>query len=312
MNSRFIILIWLLVLSLFFTEFASAQKDPQDPGFADTLYFEAGEPSSENGDTLFIPSDTSGGDVTIYIKVWNDNPVAGFSVPLIDTCGVGFLDPAKNNDGSPPVCFEDSRVEDFDLLTIELSLNPDSHTVLYGAVSFADTLGSGDGLFARMIYTIPPGTSSACICLDTSFLPPGNILTFVRTDAIGYVPFLKKRCFQVALRKQTDVPEIDSKKGFNFDLKQNYPNPFNSLTAIPFTVHSKQSTVNNSVRINVSIYNILGQKVRTLLDQKKAPGEYRVLWDGKDESGKDVGSGIYFCKLSCGDLVSIKKMILLR
>jgi hypothetical protein len=306
-------LVWFLFLSLFFTNSLFAQQHPDDPGLADTLYFEAGEPCSENGDTLYIPSDTSGGDVTIYVKIWNDNPIQALTVPLIDTCGIGFLDSFKNNGNALPLCFQGSRVEDFDMKAINLSIYTDSHKVFYGAISFESNLPSGEGLFARMVYTIPPGNSSACICLDTSFYPPTNVLSFVRTDIVeGYVPILKKGCFQVAAQEETDVPENGIQRPYQVDLKQNYPNPFNSLTTISFAVCGKQSTVNSPIHITISVYNILGQKVRVLQDQKQYPGEYQVFWDGKDDNKRDVGSGIYFYSLYFEDVILIKKMLLLR
>jgi hypothetical protein len=300
----------LTALSCLMADVPLAQQHPEDPGFADTLYFEAGGLSSENGDTLFIASDTSGGEVLIYIKIWNDNPIAALGVPLIDSCGICFLDSSENNDGSIPACFLGSRVEEFGSLTLNLELNPPK--VMYGAVAFGSPLLAGDGLFAKMVYTVPPNVTPTCIRLYSSFFPPGNHLSFVRTDAVGYVPVLKEKCFQVAVRPQTDVPEKDSEKEVDFALKQNYPNPFNARTAIPFAVHCKRSTVNGPVRLTLTIYNILGQKVRTLLDQEKSPGKYQISWDGKDESGKDVASGIYLYRLCAGDLTLIKKMLLLR
>ncbi len=304
-------LVWFLFLSLFFTNSLFAQQHPDDPGLADTLYFEAGEPCSENGDTLFIPSETSGGDVTIYVKIWNDNPIQALSVPLIDTCGVGFLDSLKNNGNALPLCFQGSRVEGFGFLNVNLDLNPPK--VLYGAISTDSPLTSGEGLFARMVYTIPPGNSSACVCPDTSFYPPTNVLSFVRTDIVEeYVPILKKRCFQVAAQEETDVLESVAERPFQVNLKQNYPNPFNSLTTISYSIHGKRSTVNNPIHITISVYNILSQKVRVLQDKKQYPGEYRVFWDGKDDNKRDVGSGIYFYSLCFEDVVLIKKMLLLR
>jgi hypothetical protein len=308
---RYKSLIWLLILSLFWINSLSAQKHPDDPGFADTLYFEAGEPCSEDGDTLFIPSDASGGEVNIFVKICNDNPIQAFSVPLMDTCGIGFLDFIKNDGGVSPLCFQGSRVEEFDFLSVNLNLNPPR--VLYGAISSESPLPSGDGTFAKMVYTIPPGSSSACICLDSSFFPPGNTLRFVRADSvIGYVPFFKKRCFQVELRKETSVPENGFERPCLLDLKQNYPNPFNSGTTISFSVHNEKSTKKGPLHINISIYNILGWKVRTLLNQKKYPGEYRVFWDGKDDMKRDAGSGIYFYRLYFSDSVLTEKMLLLR
>jgi hypothetical protein len=98
----------------------------------------------------------------------------------------------------------------------------------------------------------------------------------------------------------------------DFSLEQNYPNPFNLTTTIPFTVHGERRTVNSPVRTALAIHNILGQKVRTLVNEEKLPGQYRVMWDGKDEKGNEVGSGVYLYQLKAGDFQQTKKMILLK
>jgi hypothetical protein len=101
-------------------------------------------------------------------------------------------------------------------------------------------------------------------------------------------------------------------KPSEFALSQNYPNPFNPITTIPFQVKSLKLGVGRPVHTTLTIYNIRGQKVRTLVDADKVPGEYKVLWDGKDDSGKDVASGVYFYQLKVGDFSEPKKMLLLK
>jgi len=97
-----------------------------------------------------------------------------------------------------------------------------------------------------------------------------------------------------------------------FELAQNYPNPFNPTTTIPFTVSGSQFMVHSPIHTTLVIYNILGQKVRTLVDEEKLPGNYSVIWDGKDYSGKEVASGIYFYQLKTKDFTDTKKMVLVR
>jgi hypothetical protein len=97
-----------------------------------------------------------------------------------------------------------------------------------------------------------------------------------------------------------------------FTLSQNYPNPFNPSTTIPFRVKSLEFGVGRPIRTTLKIYNILGQRVRTLVDEDKLPGRYNIVWDGKDNSGKDVGSGIYFYQLRTKECTDTKKMVLLR
>lgn len=95
-------------------------------------------------------------------------------------------------------------------------------------------------------------------------------------------------------------------------LSQNYPNPFNPATTIPFRVNGSRFMVHSPVHTTLVIYNILGQKVRILVDEERLPGEYKVIWDGRDERGKEVASGIYFYQLKIKDYSETKKMVLLR
>jgi len=90
-----------------------------------------------------------------------------------------------------------------------------------------------------------------------------------------------------------------------FLLHQNYPNPFNPETTIQFEL--PQNT-----HVRLEIYNLLGQRVTTLLDKHKPAGHHTLKWDGKDQMGNDVASGIYFYKLVAGDFCQIKKMVLTR
>ena len=90
-----------------------------------------------------------------------------------------------------------------------------------------------------------------------------------------------------------------------FQLGQNYPNPFNPTTTIQYDI--PQITT-----VQLNIYNLLGQKVRTLINKKQSPGHYSVTWDGKDDLGKTVASGIYLYQLQTEHFVQTKKMILMR
>jgi len=110
----------------------------------------------------------------------------------------------------------------------------------------------------------------------------------------------------------TGVKEEDVSLPESYSLSANYPNPFNPATTIPFQVGGSQFMVNRPIHTSLKIYNILGQLVRTLVDEEKVPGNYKVIWDGKDNSGKEVGSGIYFYQLRTEEYTATKKMVLLR
>jgi len=95
-------------------------------------------------------------------------------------------------------------------------------------------------------------------------------------------------------------------------LFQNYPNPFNSITVIPFTVHRSPLTENGPIPTTLIIYNVLGQKIRTLVDEEKTAGTHEVSWDGKDRNRVEVASGIYFYRIKAGQYSEVKKMLLVK
>ncbi|MFQ6094078.1 MAG: choice-of-anchor D domain-containing protein, partial [bacterium] len=99
-----------------------------------------------------------------------------------------------------------------------------------------------------------------------------------------------------------------------WSLEQNYPNPFNPVTTIRYAlaVTGERGLVSSPVHTTLKIYNILGQEIRTLVDEPKEPGYYTVTWDGKDSFGNDVTSGIYFYRLTAGSYNDTKRMVLLK
>ena len=89
-------------------------------------------------------------------------------------------------------------------------------------------------------------------------------------------------------------------------LKQNYPNPFNPETTISYDL-SGESVV------TLTIYDISGQVIRTMVNnQAMSAGHYKSVWDGRDESGAKVASGVYFYQLRAGGFIAKKKMTLLQ
>ncbi len=102
----------------------------------------------------------------------------------------------------------------------------------------------------------------------------------------------------------TDVVETDGLPT-KFLLSQNYPNPFNPSTNIEFSLP-------NEGYAELSIFDMTGQKIATLLNEHMQAGNYKVQWDGSTELGNKISSGMYLYRLRTGDFVSSKKMILLK
>jgi hypothetical protein len=90
-----------------------------------------------------------------------------------------------------------------------------------------------------------------------------------------------------------------------YELYNNYPNPFNPETIIEYRV-------SKTGRVHLAVFNVLGQKVRTLVDQDQFRGTHRVMWDGKDDSGNRLASGMYFYQLKGENALITKKMTLIK
>ncbi|MBI2501831.1 MAG: T9SS type A sorting domain-containing protein [Candidatus Latescibacteria bacterium] len=119
--------------------------------------------------------------------------------------------------------------------------------------------------------------------------------------------FLASSYQSTAIRLLNDPTELALPK--NFSLGPNYPNPFNPSTTIPFTV---PLGVRGSALVAVEIYDLLGQRVQTLLEEPMKPGYYRAVWDGLDSAGQFLGSGVYFCRVRVGEQVQVRKMALVK
>ncbi len=93
-----------------------------------------------------------------------------------------------------------------------------------------------------------------------------------------------------------------------FALHANYPNPFNPLTHIGYELPSGQ--VRN--RVMLAVYDLLGRKIRTLVDESQPAGFHYATWDGRNESGLAAASGVYFYKLTYGSFNATRKMLLIK
>ena len=90
-----------------------------------------------------------------------------------------------------------------------------------------------------------------------------------------------------------------------FALCQNYPNPFNPETDISYVLPC-------ACHVNVSIYNLLGQRVATIVNEYQTAGHRTVHWDAKDENGEQAASGLFFYRIQAGDFVQSRKMVLMK
>ena len=159
---------------------------------------------------------------------------------------------------------------------------------LLGTLIVAET--GGWGVFNEQVTTLTGATG----VMDVYFVfrggyGVGNFDWFNFEDLITSV-------------EETDMPS-------SFALKQNFPNPFNPETTIGYRISADSD-------VSLEIYDTLGQKVRTLVQEHKSPGNYNIIWNAKNESGQIVSSGIYFftlkAKSASGMFFDKRKMLLIR
>ena len=110
---------------------------------------------------------------------------------------------------------------------------------------------------------------------------------------------------RLSLSMATSVAESVPGLPADFRLLPNYPNPFNAQTNILYEV--AQAT-----RIELSVYNLVGQHVKKLVDQLQTPATYRAVWDGTDATGRSVGSGMYLYRLQAGEYLETRRLLLVK
>ncbi len=127
----------------------------------------------------------------------------------------------------------------------------------------------------------------------------------VDDDGYVYVGTAGAGVFRSTHPVVTGMPANKNGNDAGYELHQNYPNPFNSSTMITY-----QLSMNAKARI--TICNLLGQEVRTLMNARQKAGQHKVVWDGRDNSGRTVASGVYLYRLEVGRQVKTRKLVLLK
>jgi hypothetical protein len=157
-----------------------------------------------------------------------------------------------------------------------------------------------DGIRGRMFKTTDGGTNWS---QENIPQPSPKLLSITMLDASrGYA------CGEggtLLSQVPTGLPPGGANRPKSFELHQNYPNPFNAGTKISFTLLKRQ-------QVTLTIYNILGQPVKTLLNGEMPAGKNEVSWDGTHESGLPSPSGIYFYELRTASERQVRKMVLLK
>ncbi len=206
----------------------------------------------------------------------------------------------SNKDGSQDIARFVVAAGSMALSTI--SLLPDSVVIMPGdTVTF---LAEGYNQFSRSVDIDPQWTcTGGSIDENGVFIAGMTTGTFVVTVTDAHTGHTEQ--VVVMIVEHTAVDASSGSTPETYQLAPNYPNPFNPGTHIEYSIPAQ-------TRVTLGIYNVLGQKIRTLVDRTQAAGHYRVHWSGVDEQNRAVPAGLYFYHIRTEHYRASRKMLLLR
>ena len=245
---------------------------------------------------------TSDTEFTVTLEVIHDENIAAMDLPLTFTEGVTLTD----------VTFEDTRVANFDerIVNIDNEKNRFNIGLINMVYAPKDEPAlkptSGSNAVAVLHFRLDNISLETMEIGQYTTDAPYHELMFVYNDwndgvpmVSDLVPALEGATVSLASRTPSAVLPTE------FELSQNMPNPFNPSTQISFALPS-------AAKVNLTVFNVLGQQVNTLVDEYMTAGYQTVTWDGRDNSGASVASGVYFYRIVAGDFAETKKMLLLK
>ncbi len=173
-------------------------------------------------------------------------------------------------------------------------------------ISAAISLTTGSDVSAQSTYKVKTAVigsagfpaSGAGVRINSTLGQPSPIGIGTGTGTALYGGFWKSGW--LAIITDSDLPDAARNELF-----QNYPNPFNPTTKIKYSIAQAAS-------VQLVVYNVAGQRIRSLVNETKPAGTYTEIWDGKNDGGRSVATGIYFYRFMAGGYSEVKKMILLR
>lgn len=258
---------------------------------------------------LAIENNVPLGGMSLGFRIWSDN-VTWEWVPQDSGWG-----PYGINTGlSAVTAIDGSRMDPVlsvwdmgGLLVTERDMDGSgADSILLGGVSLFGSLDAGpmESMLA-IHFRINEFGENSWLCINKASIPPAGSWLFIDTTGHGYAPPVNcPVCFSVGLRTLDNTADPAAAPG-KFVLNQNFPNPFNPSTMITYSL-------GREAHVRLCVYNILGQTVKTLVDDDAAAGIHKVVWDGTDSRGRQLASGIYFYRMTAGEYTFTRKMTLLR
>jgi hypothetical protein len=177
-------------------------------------------------------------------------------------------------------------------------------TILLGFVAFSAATPGADTL-CYLHWDLDASGQNVAITPDTTPVPPSSGLSITDADLISptdYIPQWTSLTINVGT---LDISDGAIARPQSFELEASYPNPFNASTNIRYALGSNAA-------VTLTIHNILGQRMRTLVDRSIAAGKHEAKWDGRDDRGNAVASGVYLIVLRAGGEQQTRRALLLK
>tara|TARA_Y100000591_G_scaffold25823_1_gene19032 strand:- start:18 stop:956 length:939 start_codon:yes stop_codon:yes gene_type:complete len=244
-----------------------------------------------------------GNEVTFTLRILDNEPIRGLELNVYHDSPSLVYSSVSKGEKLENVVDEEGNPRTMTLLGNYLE---DHLKILAYSTSRARTVGDGlEGDLVHISYELVEGAdlpSEVTFFLGLANLPGTSMDPELLNVVCGY----PDEDSPVAV--ETNALSLDENLTIpaQFALYQNYPNPFNPSTQIVFDVPE------GSELVRLNIYNILGKKVSTLLNNVVNPGKHIIEWNAKDNEGNPVASGIYFYELSSPSFTARKKMLLIR
>jgi len=267
-------------------------------------------------ESKMVAPSTNPPDATVLMNVWitNKDTLSEFQLPLEETSlsGGAYLFLAYPRTFSGVVNLQTITLQWTTSLTSNQydGISPDRFKLIGdynpGDLTTAEPPNTTRKLFWQIKFdtvtvSIPP--ASGQVLFDSVRNNPSDRIEFRDLAGTRIRVNFANSVFTIAA---TDVRDIS--RGIiprQYTLSQNYPNPFNANTQIVFELPK-------AGRVTLELFNLLGQKVSTLVNEYLSAGTKIVNWDGRDNKGASVPSGIYFYQLRSGDFIEKKKMVFLK
>ena len=245
----------------------------------------------------------NGNEVTFSLRILDNEPVRGIELDIYHDSQSLVYSNVSKGEKLENVTDEDGNPRTMTLLGNYLD---DHLKVLAYSTSRARTAGDGvEGDLIHITYNLIDGAdlpAEVTFYLGLANLPGTSMDPELLNVVCGYPDQNNPTVVETNALALNDGEMIPTE----FALHQNYPNPFNPSTQISFDVP------NGSESVRLNIYNILGKKVNTLINEIINPGRHTLEWNAKDVEGNPVASGIYFYELSSSTFSARKKMLLIR